>query len=184
MNGSAPLAPCSHRRVFHATKSANVPLSHQSGTRRGLWPLVASPRRRRCGRETSTITSSSCNSAISETRNPQQQERRTMIRLRWLLSEWRALRAPSARTVVNSRRVRRRVWSRFQAGVECMAVLRGSRYVSRAAQLRPASHDCSTAPESKAREWILFAGSGFLSIFTDSPAGTTGGCTRRSMKRR
>jgi hypothetical protein len=50
---------------FHATKSANVPASHQSGTVRGFPPFAAPRRILRYGRETSKRTSEILKSAIS-----------------------------------------------------------------------------------------------------------------------
>jgi hypothetical protein len=112
--GSAPWAPCFVRSAFHAARSAKVDPSHQSGTRREFPPFVVPRRRRRCGRVTSTTTSSNCRFAISDTRRPQQHARRTITRLRWTFAERAARGARSARTAASSRRVRRRVWSRFQ----------------------------------------------------------------------
>jgi hypothetical protein len=85
--GSGPRAPCFARSAFHAARSANVEPSHQSGTRRECPPLVVPRRRRKCGRVTSTTTSSNCRFAISETRRPQQHARRTITRLRCTFAE-------------------------------------------------------------------------------------------------
>jgi hypothetical protein len=123
-NGSVPRAPSFARLRFHATRSSNVPASHQSGTHRAFFPLVICLRSRRCGRCTSTTTSSSCKPAISETRRPQQHARRTMIRLRWTLAKRSAFAAKSARMVASSRRVKRRVGSRFQVDRAGMGALR------------------------------------------------------------
>jgi hypothetical protein len=81
-NGSPPRAPCFARSAFHAARSAKVAPSHQSGTRREFPPFVVPRRSRRCGRVTSTTTSSNCRFAISDTRSPQQHARRTTTRLR------------------------------------------------------------------------------------------------------
>jgi hypothetical protein len=106
--------PCFTRATFHAARSANVEPSHKNVTHRKRPPLVVPHRSRKCGRVTSTTTSSNCRFAISETRRPQQHARRTITRLRWTFAERAARGARSARTAASSRRGRRRVWSRFQ----------------------------------------------------------------------
>jgi hypothetical protein len=123
-NGSVPRALCSARSVFQAFRSASVPASHHNGTHRERLPLVISRRSRRCGRWRSSATSSSCRPAISETRSPQQQAKRTTTRLRRSLAERAARVDKSDRTVANSRRVSNRVGSRFHGAIAGMTVLR------------------------------------------------------------
>jgi hypothetical protein len=113
-NGSPPRAPCFARSAFHDARSANVAPSHQSGTRREAPPFVVPRRSRKCGRVTSTSTSSNCRFAIYETRSPQHHARRTITKLRWTFVDRAARGARSAMTAASSRRVKRRVWSRFQ----------------------------------------------------------------------
>ena len=84
---SAGMVPLGGKAIDIDTRHNHTCAVLDSGTVRARFPFVISRRNFRCGRATPTITSRSCSPAISETRRPQQQARRTMMRFRRALAD-------------------------------------------------------------------------------------------------
>lgn len=109
-SGSDGSAPASIRSRFQAAMSARVSASHQRGTVRGRHRLAPVWGIQRCGRGPSVWTSRMQIPAISETRKPQEADRRNTIRFCRVLTD-RRFRFRSTITAAISERHRIRVLS-------------------------------------------------------------------------